>query len=408
MLRWRGNDRRAVHEAAGLRRGGVGRAPTAEHRGRQETRYQDTESNNTNVIVFASQKGGSGKTTLSGHIAIAAELSGAGPVAVIDTDPQRSLAQWRYAREDNGLILKVSDVENIHQDIEELRALGAKTIVIDTPPAATSAIGEVVRHADLVCIPTRPSPHDLRAVGATIDIVESHRKPMVFVLNSAASRAKITSEAALALSQHGTVAPTFIHNRVDFAASMTDGRTVMEVNEGSKSSAEVAELWSYIGERIEKISEWAHEEPAPAAEQPAAPPAPAAPPPRPAATTPPEPAEPAVAPPEPVPSVVAPPPAPAAEPAPPVAAAPPPAAEAPSPKLMESPPPEPRVEESPEPSTETAPTPRPKTPTAEEFFGQRRAVKTPTYFGPDRRRKDGTPPSGVERRAPAFGRRTSS
>lgn len=38
----------------------------------------------------------------------------------------------------------------------------------------------------------------------------------------------------------------------------------------------------------------------------------------------------------------------------------------------------------------------------------RRFVTTDTYFGPDRRRKDGTPPSGVERRAPAFGRRTSS
>ena len=40
------------------------------------------------VIVFASQKGGSGKTTLSGHIAVEAERQGAGPVALIDTDPQ--------------------------------------------------------------------------------------------------------------------------------------------------------------------------------------------------------------------------------------------------------------------------------------------------------------------------------
>ena len=88
----------------------------------------------TKVLVFASQKGGSGKTTLSGHIAIKAEMAGDGPVAVIDTDPQRSLAQWRYAREDTALVLKVSDVDNIADDIAELKQLGIKTIVVDIPP----------------------------------------------------------------------------------------------------------------------------------------------------------------------------------------------------------------------------------------------------------------------------------
>ncbi len=50
------------------------------------------------VMAFASQKGGSGKTTLAGHIAVQAELAGAGPVAIIDTDPQGSLSDWWNAR----------------------------------------------------------------------------------------------------------------------------------------------------------------------------------------------------------------------------------------------------------------------------------------------------------------------
>ena len=50
------------------------------------------------VIVFASQKGGSGKSTLAGHIAVQAELMGAGPVAVVDTDPQGSLTAWHEVR----------------------------------------------------------------------------------------------------------------------------------------------------------------------------------------------------------------------------------------------------------------------------------------------------------------------
>jgi chromosome partitioning protein len=122
--------------------------------------------------------------------------------------------------------------------------------VIDTPPAVTKAISEVVAFADLVVLPTRPSPHDLRAVGPTIDICEARRKPVVFVLNAAMARARITMEAAVALSQHGTVAPTTIHNRTDFAASMIDGRTVMEADPEGKSAEEIAALWDYLQLRL--------------------------------------------------------------------------------------------------------------------------------------------------------------
>ena len=73
--------------------------------------------------------------------------------------------------------------------------------MIDTPPAVTKAISEVVQYADPVVLPTRPSAHDLRAVGATVDILEPHGKAPVFVLNGATARARITRQAAVALSQ---------------------------------------------------------------------------------------------------------------------------------------------------------------------------------------------------------------
>ncbi len=50
------------------------------------------------VIAVASQKGGSGKTTLAGHLAVAADAAGAGPVLLVDTDPQGSLTRWWDAR----------------------------------------------------------------------------------------------------------------------------------------------------------------------------------------------------------------------------------------------------------------------------------------------------------------------
>ena len=207
---------------------------------------------NMRVVVFASQKGGSGKTTLAGHIAVQAELAGAGPVALIDTDPQGSLAKWWNTREAAFPAFIHSVFTNLVHDLDEARAQGFKLVVIDTPPAVTKAISEVISFADLVVLPTRPSPHDLRAVGPTIDICQARKKPMIFALNAATARARITMEAAVALSQHGTVAPATIHNRTDFAASMIDGRTVMEVDPNGRSSQEVVALWNYISDRLEK------------------------------------------------------------------------------------------------------------------------------------------------------------
>jgi chromosome partitioning protein len=205
------------------------------------------------VIAVASQKGGAGKTTLCGHLAVQADLVGAGPVALVDTDPQGSLAQWWNARESGSPLFVETDLSRLSADLEDLQDQGVRLVFIDTPPAVTMTIGEIVDHADLVVIPARPSPHDLRALGATVDLVEARRKPMIFALNGATVRARVTDDSAIALSQHGTVAPVILHHRVDFATSMVDGRTVVENEPDSNSAREIIDLWQYIAGRLGKL-----------------------------------------------------------------------------------------------------------------------------------------------------------
>ena len=205
------------------------------------------------VIALASQKGGSGKTTLSGHLAVEAEKAGAGPVALIDTDPQGSLAAWWNVRTEKAPAFAKVGVFDLQSAIQQLERGGIKLVVIDTPPAITDAISHVISLADLVLVPCRPSPHDLRSVGATADLADRHRKALIFIVNAATPRARITGEAAVALSQHGTVAPITIHHRVDFAASMVDGRTVGEVIPESPSAKEISELWVYIQDRLARL-----------------------------------------------------------------------------------------------------------------------------------------------------------
>ncbi|UUL83751.1 ParA family protein [Sphingomonas qomolangmaensis] len=204
------------------------------------------------VLAMASQKGGSGKTTLSGHLAVQAQLAGGGPVVLIDIDPQGSLSDWWNERQTEMPAFAQTTVARLAADLEVLRQQGFRLAVIDTPPAITMAIQSVIAVAELIIIPTRPSPHDLRAVGATVDLCERAGKPLIFVVNAATPKARITAEAAVALSQHGIVAPITVHHRTDFAASMIDGRTVMEVDPRGKSAAEISALWSYVSDRLEK------------------------------------------------------------------------------------------------------------------------------------------------------------
>src|SRR5262249_7921725 len=134
------------------------------------------------VVAFASQKGGSGKTTLAGHIAVEAERSGHGPVALIDLDPQGSLSLWWKARAAGTLDLMETTEERLVGDLKILAERGMRLIIVDPPPAITAIIGRVVASCDLVVIPTRPSPHDLRAAGATVQLCDRLEKPIVFAI----------------------------------------------------------------------------------------------------------------------------------------------------------------------------------------------------------------------------------
>ena len=209
------------------------------------------------VMIFASQKGGSGKTTLAGHVAVQAERAGAGPVALIDADPQGSLSAWWNLRQDERPYFVGTNFPRLITDLQNLHADGVELVIVDTSAAIVMAIRDVAVFADLVVIPVRPSPHDLRSVGATVALVEDVNKPLVFVINGAIARARITQEAAIALSRHGSVAPVTVHNRVNFATSMIDGRTVMETEEHCRSAEEIAALWEYLEGRLENCgSQW--------------------------------------------------------------------------------------------------------------------------------------------------------
>lgn len=206
------------------------------------------------TFVIASQKGGAGKSTLSANLAVALQNEG-GPVVMIDTDPQGTLRDWWNARQADGpAMTEIKTLAELPARLEALRKAGVAFVVIDTPPSATKAIAQVVSLADLVLIPIRPSPNDLRASGQTIDIVRESQKPFLFCITQAKPAAKLTAQTIAALSAHGEVTPILIGNRVDFETSMIDGRAVTEFAPKSKSSIEINSLCQFVKKRINEIT----------------------------------------------------------------------------------------------------------------------------------------------------------
>src|SRR3954452_4767425 len=198
------------------------------------------------TIVVASQKGGSGKTTLSRNLAVAVR----GDVALIDTDPQGSLTAWWNRREAETPIL--ANIDNgISATLKALEEAGMKMVIIDTPPSAHAFVADVIALADLVIVPVRPTPDDLDAVGPTLDMIEGAGRNFVFVVSQAKKRTKLAVETVPALAQHGKVSPIVVHDRVEFPTAALDGRGVVEVGDGP-AATEIHELVTYIRKKLGK------------------------------------------------------------------------------------------------------------------------------------------------------------
>lgn len=108
------------------------------------------------IVAVANTKGGSGKTTVSTHLAAAFVHQGRS-TALADLDKQRCAAQWVEGRPLDLPQIQVVDLpddpSDLHEDLERL--------VIDVPAGLKKdRIEELVRLADLIVVPVMPSAFD--------------------------------------------------------------------------------------------------------------------------------------------------------------------------------------------------------------------------------------------------------
>lgn len=205
------------------------------------------------TIVVANQKGGSGKSTLTVHLAAAAEAANDGPVIITDTDPQGTAGDWFNQRKKAGLDtpryapLTLSEIST---KLQALDAAGASYLLIDTAPSVGAVNAELFAEADLILIPLNPTPADLRALVKGLPLIKQSGKPFIFILTRVRPNLRNNDGAAMALDALGLVLPTRMHERVIYAETFAHGKTALETDPTGIAAQEIRALWLAVKDKI--------------------------------------------------------------------------------------------------------------------------------------------------------------
>ncbi len=203
------------------------------------------------VITISQQKGGTGKTTLAVHLALAFVKYHNLKVAIIDTDPQGSLGKWFMIRTEkkipnNNLTFKTASLWGAQYESKILKK-DHDIVIIDTPPKIESDARPSIESADLVLIPMAASHVDFWATGAIVEIAKKADKKVLIQINRSNQRSKLikkTNEFIKSLNLSST--QTIIGNRQIYASSMGEGKTAVEKQKKSNAVEEIKQLSEQI------------------------------------------------------------------------------------------------------------------------------------------------------------------
>ena len=168
------------------------------------------------TIVFASPKGGAGKTTAA--LVLATQISRGAPVTIIDADPNLPIKTWAGAGNAPSNLSVISDVteDNIIQHIEDAAQKTPFVIVL-----------MAVSQADLVIIPTQGSQLDAEQAGKALSVMRKQEQmtkravpyAVLMTRTNPAIRTRTTGHIQKSLADAGIpVFETQLHEREAYRA----------------------------------------------------------------------------------------------------------------------------------------------------------------------------------------------
>lgn len=207
------------------------------------------------IVTIAQQKGGAGKTTMAAQLAVAYARDGKN-VGLIDIDPQGSLATWYEVRKAlvDGAGAGISFVQasgwRLSTELDRMKK-DVDIILVDSPPHAETDVRIAVRAADLIMVPMQPSPMDLWATQPTLDMARKEKSAALVVFNRTPPKGKLVDAVRTKIQQaEMPVAQTVLGNRVAFAASIMEGKGVVESNPRHTATKEIKALAEEIAQTL--------------------------------------------------------------------------------------------------------------------------------------------------------------
>ncbi len=205
------------------------------------------------VITVAQQKGGSGKTMLAANLA--AWLAAGKSTAVLDIDPQHSLARWhrlRTAHAPAPASVALSEISGwrVAGELDRLRR-SYEIVLVDTPPVVDSDARRAIRAADIVVVPLQPSAPDLWAAEGTFQLAAEEKRPICVVLNRVPASGKQREDMLHALHERGiSVLSATLGNRAAFSQAFAQGLGVTEAAPRTSAAKELQALAESMLEAI--------------------------------------------------------------------------------------------------------------------------------------------------------------
>jgi chromosome partitioning protein len=203
------------------------------------------------VIAVAQRKGGAGKSTIAANLAAAYAEEGA-RVALLDIDPQRTLARWDAVRGKSAkarpLHFEAPTGWRLPGILDRLRR-ESDVVLLDTAPHDDSDARTAVRAADLVLVPLQPSAADLWSMDATLDLAKKEGRPVMLALNRAPASGRLLDQVKAQIAQRGLpLAGSVLGNRTAFAQAFMAGLGAVEAAPKGVAAAEARALAAALRE----------------------------------------------------------------------------------------------------------------------------------------------------------------